>query len=91
MAGFCPDGKTCKEGAHPKFPTDLKKPEVRVEKTKEEIEQERLERERQREREDEEEREREERNPHAAKFGRGNWHGGDRKKRGGRRHRRGGY
>jgi cleavage and polyadenylation specificity factor subunit 4 len=66
---------------------------VRVEKTQEEIDQERLERERQREREEEEEREREERNPHAAgghKF-RGNWHGGDRKKRGGRRHRRGGY
>lgn len=93
LAGFCPEGKACKNGAHPRFPTDLKKPEVRVEKTKEELEQERAERELQREKEEQEERERDERNGTSGghKFGRGNWHGGDRKKRGGRRHRRGGY
>jgi cleavage and polyadenylation specificity factor subunit 4 len=92
LAGFCPEGKGCTNGAHPRFPLDLKKPEVRVEKTKEELERERAEREAEREREEEQEREREERNPHQGghKF-RGNWQGGDRKKRGGRRHRRAGY
>ncbi|KAF2187637.1 hypothetical protein K469DRAFT_568798 [Zopfia rhizophila CBS 207.26] len=93
LAGFCPDGKTCKNGAHPRFPTDLKKPEVRVEKTREELEKERAERELEREKEEEQEREREERNPHQGgghKNFRGNWHG-DRKKRRGGRHRRGGF
>lgn len=92
LAGFCPEGKACKNGAHPRFPTDLKKPEVRVEKTAEELEKERAERQLEQAKEEEKEREREERNPHQGgghKF-RGNWHGGDRKKRGGRR-RRGGY
>jgi cleavage and polyadenylation specificity factor subunit 4 len=96
LAGFCPEGKACKNGTHAKFPMDLKKPEVRVEKTKEELDQERAEREAQREREDEQERERDERLGNTGgghKFGRGNWHGGDRKKggRGRGRHRRGGY
>lgn len=95
LAGFCPDGPACKQGAHPRFPTDLEKPEVRVEKTPEELEQERQEREAQREREEQEEREREERNPHAGghKFGgRGQWQGDRRGRRGKRGHRgRGGF
>jgi cleavage and polyadenylation specificity factor subunit 4 len=28
MAGFCPYGKECKEGAHARFPKELKKPVV---------------------------------------------------------------
>ncbi|KAL9086162.1 MAG: hypothetical protein Q9165_007227 [Trypethelium subeluteriae] len=42
MAGFCPNGKGCEEGAHPRFPEDLKKPEVRIIKTAEQKEQELL-------------------------------------------------
>ncbi|KAH7123669.1 hypothetical protein B0J11DRAFT_318480 [Dendryphion nanum] len=94
LAGFCPEGKACKNGAHPRFPTDLKKPEVRVEKTQEELDQEKAQREAQREKEEEQERERDERqgNTGGHKY-RGAWHGGDRKKggRGRGRHRRGGY
>jgi len=29
MAGFCPDGSDCKQGAHARFPTDLKKSVVK--------------------------------------------------------------
>jgi cleavage and polyadenylation specificity factor subunit 4 len=29
MAGFCPDGSECKQGAHARYPTELKKPMVR--------------------------------------------------------------
>ncbi|KAF2750787.1 hypothetical protein M011DRAFT_417078 [Sporormia fimetaria CBS 119925] len=91
LAGFCPEGRDCKNGAHPRFPTDLKKPEVRVEKTKEQLEQERYERELQREKEEEQERERDDR--HSLSGGgfksRGNW--GPRKKRGQQRRGRGGY
>jgi cleavage and polyadenylation specificity factor subunit 4 len=32
LAGFCPDGPDCKEGAHPKWQTDLENPTVKVEK-----------------------------------------------------------
>jgi len=92
LAGFCPEGKTCTYGAHPRFPTDLKKPEVRVEKSPEELERERAEREAEREKEGREEREREERNPHHAgshKFG-GRW--GNKGGRGRRKGRgRGGF
>ena len=45
LAGFCPYGRQCKEGAHPRFPANLPKPTVRVEKTAEEIEVERKQRE----------------------------------------------
>lgn len=92
LAGFCPEGKACKNGGHPRFPQDLKKPEVRIEKSREELERERAARELEREREEEREREREERNPNTGgqqKF-RGGWQG-DRKKRRGGRHRRQGY
>ncbi|MCJ1272561.1 RNA-binding component of cleavage and polyadenylation factor [Puttea exsequens] len=41
LAGFCPYGRQCKEGAHPRFPEDLPKPMVRVEKSREEVEEER--------------------------------------------------
>lgn len=41
LAGFCPKGRQCKEGAHPRYPTDLPKPTVKVEKTAEELEEER--------------------------------------------------
>ncbi|KAH8631009.1 3'-end-processing protein yth1 [Alternaria alternata] len=80
LCGFCPEGKNCKYGAHPRFPADLKKPEVRVEKSPEELEAERIEREREMMRREEEDRERDERNGHQGGRGfRGNW---DRKKRG---------
>ncbi|CZT09411.1 related to mRNA 3'-end-processing protein YTH1 [Rhynchosporium agropyri] len=36
LAGFCPNGKTCKN-AHPRWPTDLPRPTVRVEKDPEEL------------------------------------------------------
>jgi cleavage and polyadenylation specificity factor subunit 4 len=92
LAGFCPEGKACKNGAHPRFPTDLKKPEVRVEKSKEEIDREKAEREMEREREEERERDREDRNPMAGGHkSRGGWQGPGRKRRGGRGHRRGGF
>ncbi|EON64334.1 hypothetical protein W97_03565 [Coniosporium apollinis CBS 100218] len=61
LAGFCPDGRECKEGAHPRYQAELKKPEVRVFKSPEQLEQERIEREMEAEREAEREREREER------------------------------
>jgi cleavage and polyadenylation specificity factor subunit 4 len=35
MAGFCPNGKECKEGAHARFPIDLKKPVVMGTETEE--------------------------------------------------------
>lgn len=91
LAGFCPEGKGCKYGAHPRFPTDLKKPEVRIEKSPEEIEAERLEREREMLKREEEERERDERNGHqgGGRGFRGKW--GDRKKRGRGRGRGRGY
>ena len=88
LCGFCPEGKGCKYGAHPRFPTDLKTPEVRVEKSPEQLEEEKQEREREMMRREEEERERDERNGHSGggRGFRGNW---DRKNRGGRRGRGG--
>jgi cleavage and polyadenylation specificity factor subunit 4 len=87
LCGFCPEGKNCKYGAHARFPTELKKPEVRIEKTQEELDAEKAEREREMMRREEEERERDERNGHGGGRGfRGNW---DHKKRGGRRGRGG--
>lgn len=91
LVGFCPEGKACKYGAHPRFPTDLKKPEVRVEKSPEELERERLEREQKREKEEQEERERDERNGHHAGahgFRGGRW---NKNQRGRGRKRRGGF
>jgi hypothetical protein len=38
LCGFCPEGRTCKNGAHARFPMELDKPEVWVEKSKEEKE-----------------------------------------------------
>jgi cleavage and polyadenylation specificity factor subunit 4 len=62
LAGFCPNGRGCQEGAHPRFPSDLKKPDVMKYKSPEELEQEKEERERRAREEDErEEREQEER------------------------------
>jgi cleavage and polyadenylation specificity factor subunit 4 len=93
LAGFCPEGPACKHGAHPRFPSDLKKPEFRVEKTPEQLEQERLEREAEREREDREEREQQERNPHHTgghKQG-GRWNKGGRGRGGRGRRARGGF
>ncbi|KAF2099457.1 hypothetical protein NA57DRAFT_38374 [Rhizodiscina lignyota] len=89
MAGFCPDGKACKAGAHPRFPEDLKKPEVKIIKSKEQLEQERLEKEAAREREEEQERERGDSMGGQQRFGKGGWQ----KQRGGRqkRQRRGNF
>jgi cleavage and polyadenylation specificity factor subunit 4 len=55
VAGFCPDGRDCKEGAHPSFSDKLPKPSVRLERSKEEMERET----REKEKEAQEERERE--------------------------------
>ena len=43
MAGFCPDGRSCKKGAHARWKEDddLPKPEVKVERSAEEVEMER--------------------------------------------------
>lgn len=41
LAGFCPYGRQCKEGAHPRYPNDLPKPTVKVERTEEELDAER--------------------------------------------------
>lgn len=87
LCGFCPAGPQCKDGAHPRFPTDLEKPKVRIEKTQEELDAERAEREREMMRREEEERERgEERGFRGGRGGRGGWRGN---KRGGRGRGRG--
>jgi len=79
LAGFCPYGRACKEGAHPRFPEDLAKPTVKVEKSAEELE---ADRERLRE-EAERQQEREwERNENTRREGRGRGRG---RGRGGRR------
>lgn len=77
LAGFCPNGRGCQEGAHPRFPTDLKKPEVLTQKTPEELEREREERDRQVREEEERERERDERmgSGQGSAGGRGRWAG----------------
>ncbi|MCJ1451839.1 RNA-binding component of cleavage and polyadenylation factor [Mycoblastus sanguinarius] len=82
LAGFCPYGRQCKEGAHPRFPEDLPKPTVKVEKSAEEVE---LERERLREEADRQEQREYDRNESFRKEGRGRGKG-----RYGQR-RRGGY
>jgi cleavage and polyadenylation specificity factor subunit 4 len=77
LAGFCPDGsKNCKQ-AHPRWPTDLPKPTVRVERDPEEVaEEQRLLRENA-EREEERERERFMEDGGGRGRGRGRWnHGG---------------
>ncbi|MCJ1414355.1 RNA-binding component of cleavage and polyadenylation factor [Xylographa parallela] len=38
LVGFCPSGRQCKEGAHPRWPENLPKPTIKVEKTPEELE-----------------------------------------------------
>ena len=40
LAGFCPYGKPCKEGDHPRWPDNLPKPSIKVEKSAEEVERE---------------------------------------------------
>lgn len=57
LAGFCPEGKACTVGAHPRFPENLPKPTVRVEKTEEERERERQRIREEQEREEERQRE----------------------------------
>lgn len=73
LAGFCPYGRQCKEGAHPRFPEDLPKPTVKVEKTAEEIE---AEKERLREEADRQEQREYERNEGNRGRGRGRGGGG---------------
>lgn len=41
LAGFCPYGRGCKEGGHPRFPESLPRPTIKVEKSAEEVEEER--------------------------------------------------
>lgn len=70
LAGFCPDGPMCKEGVHARWET-VEKPTVKVEKTKEEIEQDR---EKMREHaEKEEEKDREWRRENRGRYGRGRY------------------
>ena len=40
LAGFCPYGKLCKEGVHPRWPENLPKASIKVEKSAEEVERE---------------------------------------------------
>jgi cleavage and polyadenylation specificity factor subunit 4 len=86
LAGFCPDGPKCKK-THPRYPTDLPKPTVRVEKTAEEIEEEQRILRENAEREEEKERERYNASGETgAERGRGRggrWFGGGRGGRGG--------
>jgi cleavage and polyadenylation specificity factor subunit 4 len=92
LAGFCPNGRGCQEGVHPRFPNDLKKPEVMTQKTPEELEREREEREKQAREEEERDREREERmggtqgQGGQQKFGARQWQG--RRRNSGPRHKR---
>lgn len=41
LAGFCPYGRQCQHGNHPRWPTNLPKPTVKIERSLEELEQER--------------------------------------------------
>ncbi|KAF2400372.1 hypothetical protein EJ06DRAFT_510475 [Trichodelitschia bisporula] len=83
LAGFCPDGRDCERGAHPRFPTDLKPPEVLARKTVEEEQREREERERDMRAEDERDRDRDDRDDGPGRGGRD--YGEGRGKFGGRR------
>jgi cleavage and polyadenylation specificity factor subunit 4 len=56
LAGFCPQGKAC-QLAHPRWPENLPKPTVRVEKTEEDLERERARIREEQEREEERQRE----------------------------------
>ena len=92
LAGFCPDGKTCKK-AHPRWPIDLPKPTVRVERDPEEVaEEQRILRENA---EREEMLEREKYNASGEGGGRGGgrgrWHGGRGRGGGGYNRRGRGY
>lgn len=82
LAGFCPYGRQCKEGAHPRWPENLPKPTVKVERTAEELEKERQRIREEGEREEEREWERREGNRRDGR-GRGKGRYGQR--------RRGGY
>ncbi|EAS33727.3 mRNA 3'-end-processing protein yth1 [Coccidioides immitis RS] len=57
LAGFCPEGRACTTGAHPRWPENLPKPTVKVEKTAEEIEREKARIREEQEKEEERERE----------------------------------
>lgn len=41
LAGFCPYGRQCKEGVHPRWPDNLPKPTIKIERSPEELERER--------------------------------------------------
>jgi cleavage and polyadenylation specificity factor subunit 4 len=74
LAGFCPDGKNCKK-AHPRWPTDLPKPTIKVERDPEEIAEEQRQLRENAEREEEREREKYGGGEGGGR-GRGRWHGG---------------
>jgi cleavage and polyadenylation specificity factor subunit 4 len=76
LAGFCPDGKIC-TNAHPRWPKDLPKPTVRIERSEEEKAEEMRVLRENAEREEEREREK--------------WGGGEQQGGGGRGRWRGGY
>ena len=57
LAGFCPDGKACTNGAHPRWPENLPKPSIKVEKSEEDLERERARIREEQEKEEERERE----------------------------------
>ena len=75
LAGFCPDGKTCSSGAHPRFPENLPKPTVRVEKTEEDLERERAKIREEQEKEEERQREWRSERGRDGRFGRGRYRG----------------
>jgi cleavage and polyadenylation specificity factor subunit 4 len=76
LAGFCPEGRACTEGAHPRWPETLPKPSVRVEKSEEDLERERARIREEQEKEEEREREwRRENRGRDGRFMRGRYRG----------------
>jgi cleavage and polyadenylation specificity factor subunit 4 len=88
LCGFCPNGKECQEGAHPRFPDDLKPPEVIRPKTQEELDREREEADRLAMEQAERDREMEERGGERSDRGRGRGRGWGSNRRRGRRGKR---
>ncbi|KAK2785561.1 RNA-binding component of cleavage and polyadenylation factor [Onygenales sp. PD_12] len=76
LAGFCPEGRACLEGAHARWPENLPKPMIKVAKTEADLERERARIREEQEREEEREREwRRENRGRDGRFSRGRYRG----------------